>query len=407
MARIADFSPRTRQLLRDRAGNKCSVPWCRTPTSGPAVAAAKATSSGRAAHIFSSAAGGPRGQGGLSVAELSDIANGIWCCSRHADLIDVNRGEGHDAPSLRAYTRLAEALARVEQGGAVAPGAGWLSVLHVRSAHPFAAPFEIHFGKYTIIVGGNATGKTAIADMIAGLGKPHRWSRWRTPDLRRDVDFEITYFDPTPHQAAVTISHSQVMSTLDAQATAAIAGLFGIVRISMRSDEWRAPRITDFKRQPGLLDLAAALDEDPAGIATTVAGIKGRLVHSVRVTVTDEIEACLPFRPGSAKTLRDQHYPWGRLGHTGQLRVGLEAAIAVATERAKTQPTVLVVDDFDDHFDEDWRSAVLERLSTPGFPFQVVVLAFDKPPAGMVERWVMVNLSGSDDRVEVREAFAV
>ena len=179
VARQGDFSAKTRRLLANRVGGKCSLPWCRIPTAGPGQTRGSTVSSGEAAHISSAMPAGPRGQGGLTVEQLRDPANGLWCCTRHAALIDAGSGNGFEAETLRSCRALAEARAAVEQDGLAAPGAGWFHELRVRAAPTFAGPFTLRFGKSTVVVGANASGKTLLADMLAGIAKPERWSRWR------------------------------------------------------------------------------------------------------------------------------------------------------------------------------------------------------------------------------------
>jgi hypothetical protein len=65
--------------------------------------------SGIAAHIYSAAPGGPRGQGGLTKGELEQPENCIWLCSDHAKLVDNNRGIAFPPETLLSYKALQEA----------------------------------------------------------------------------------------------------------------------------------------------------------------------------------------------------------------------------------------------------------------------------------------------------------
>lgn len=84
-----EFLPKTKTLLAARAGNACSNPDCRRPTSGAALGDdGKAVSVGVAAHIKAAAPGGPRYDPSQSTEERRHASNGIWLCNAHAKQID-------------------------------------------------------------------------------------------------------------------------------------------------------------------------------------------------------------------------------------------------------------------------------------------------------------------------------
>src|SRR5438270_13316490 len=96
-----NFSHKTKKLLADRAGNRCSFPACQKTTSGPSKKSTNsATRIGQAAHIFSASPNGPRGHGNLNVSELESVQNGIWLCSDHAKLVDNNGGQDYSSATL-------------------------------------------------------------------------------------------------------------------------------------------------------------------------------------------------------------------------------------------------------------------------------------------------------------------
>jgi hypothetical protein len=79
----ADFNEKTRRILGDRAGWRCSVPGCNRPTVGPGHGDEEVARTGTAAHIHSAALSGPRGRGTLTDKQLASASNGIWCCADH------------------------------------------------------------------------------------------------------------------------------------------------------------------------------------------------------------------------------------------------------------------------------------------------------------------------------------
>ena len=98
-----NFSEVVKQRLAAEVGHRCSLPQCGIPTIGPSSTEPKGTSnSGVAAHITAAADGGPRFDGSLTPAERSSHENGIWCCAKHARMID-NDPTGYTAAQLRLW----------------------------------------------------------------------------------------------------------------------------------------------------------------------------------------------------------------------------------------------------------------------------------------------------------------
>ncbi len=84
-----EFPAKTKQALALRASYRCSFADCPQITVGPSDESPKAvTVIGKAAHIRAAAPGGRRYLESMTSKERSDISNGIWLCTNHADLID-------------------------------------------------------------------------------------------------------------------------------------------------------------------------------------------------------------------------------------------------------------------------------------------------------------------------------
>jgi hypothetical protein len=134
-----DFTKQTIETLADRAGNRCSNPDCRQPTSGPRTEPDKAVNIGVAAHITAASEGGPRYDPALTPEERRHPDNGLWLCQNCAKLVD-NDPAAYPVEVLRAWKRKAEEAAKreIEQhapsgepvgtgGGAVHSGSGGLA----------------------------------------------------------------------------------------------------------------------------------------------------------------------------------------------------------------------------------------------------------------------------------------
>ena len=92
MANGPDFSEGTKQTLAKRAGQVCSNPECRRPTSGPHSDETKAINLGEAAHIRA-ARQGARYDENMTDEQRGDISNGIWLCKECARRIDIDEAK--------------------------------------------------------------------------------------------------------------------------------------------------------------------------------------------------------------------------------------------------------------------------------------------------------------------------
>lgn len=85
-----DFSENTKQTLAKRAGQTCSDPECRRPTSGPHSDETKAVNLGEAAHIRAARPGQARYDVKMTDEQRRAISNGIWLCKECARKIDID-----------------------------------------------------------------------------------------------------------------------------------------------------------------------------------------------------------------------------------------------------------------------------------------------------------------------------
>lgn len=108
-----DFTDRTKRILAERVGNRCSNPLCRKMTSGPSSDPNKATNIGEAAHIAAASSGGKRYDSTMSSEERKSIDNGIWLCRTCARLIDTDEKK-YTVSLLNEWKEAAESEARRE-----------------------------------------------------------------------------------------------------------------------------------------------------------------------------------------------------------------------------------------------------------------------------------------------------
>ncbi len=172
-----NFSSATRDLVADRAGNQCSFPTCNRRTIGPGAGQNEVSGDGIGAHIYSASPRGPRGQGGLSREELEQPENCIWLCSTHAKLVDNNRGVAFPPETLHSYKALQEARVRREVQGLYSP-IGWVHELTLLENPTFKPSQKVRLSKLNLIYGANESGKSALAEWIAGIFDLRYLRRW-------------------------------------------------------------------------------------------------------------------------------------------------------------------------------------------------------------------------------------
>ncbi len=100
------FNNVTKQTLAKRAGQACSNPDCRKPTSGPHSDESKAINLGEAAHVRAARLGA-RYDGNMTNKERSAISNGIWLCKECARRIDVDEVK-YPVPLLAEWKNIHE-----------------------------------------------------------------------------------------------------------------------------------------------------------------------------------------------------------------------------------------------------------------------------------------------------------
>lgn len=172
-----EFTHRTRQILAQRVGCRCSVPWCRRLTTGPDLEEPGSRASvGRASHIRAAASGGPRYDQHQTPDERRAPENGIWLCAIHADLVDSSECL-YPAETLELWKGMHERLIRSELEGL--PGmTGWIHSVSARGLGPFRNWVSITLGHRTALIGENGTGKTLLMNQLACLSSRQRRKQW-------------------------------------------------------------------------------------------------------------------------------------------------------------------------------------------------------------------------------------
>jgi hypothetical protein len=414
-----EFSARTKRLVASRSGYHCSYPNCDALTIGPGRKSDTVSNTGVAAHIFSAAPSGPRGQALYTPKELESPDNAIWLCETHAKLVDNNRGRDFPPAVLVSYKGLHEAkIARLHRGG-LAP-LGWFHELRLFSSPLFETPSSVRFGKITFIAGENATGKSALWEWLAAISDPS-WGlrRWRRSlGGRSALHFNITYYGPLEHVLEVRVAAGgEVLLCLDGKDVPInpMPTRFVVVRRPDKADlddheksQW--DRWSDVER------ISYALHLDPIAIENILPKIRYSEGYVQRLWVPELQDETLSeedeLKRGQLMVqLRGREkypLPFGVLSGSEQVHVLMEIGIALSSFFAEHIPTVLIVEDFW-RLDSSARANWSTFLSSTEHLFQTVIeVVSDDGDIGLapVPSWEVVTLSGAPPMVSINQVGA-
>jgi hypothetical protein len=390
-----NFPIKVRRVIAERSAYRCSFPECYRLTIGPGASDAEVSCTGVASHIYSASPGGPRGSAGLSPLEVKAPANAIWLCGEHARQVDNNRGIKFPAPLLLSYKSLHEARISREQHNVYLPFT-WLQQLIVSRAPVFATPATLTLGKVTVIIGGNASGKTALYEWLAGISNPAILERWRPPvGAASGLLFNVTYFTPQRHMIGVEISGSEsIRYRVDDQEVPynPYPIKFIVVR-PQRAAKFR-DKLSDLQR------IAVMLGTDVAAVEELLPRVGHGLVNNVNrlwLSKKGHKLRLLTDVRGTCPGLDFNHLSSGE-----QACVLVELGIALARFSAQYVPTVLVIDSQDLNLPPHILKDYVDVLLAPENLFQSVleVLADGDQLSWRGCELVMLKGKVSDVRIE-------
>lgn len=351
----ADFSKETRLKLAQRAGFRCSNPQCGALTIGPGAGPEGVSDTGTASHIFAAAAGGPRGTGGLSDEERSTISNGIWMCANCGRLVDVNAGKMYSASLLRSWKDLHENRTRLEQGGHVQPF-GWVQSLEVTSHYLFM-PGVIRLSKLNLLFGMNGSGKTRLFHLLTCMTSPQLLMDAAFPNHPADLTCEITWFDPALRRATVEVRGEALEYHVDARRVPLPPRPYRVWSFGTRNQGFAV----DLSTIGGIADF---LDIDPWAARTVVRSLPDLLPDLISgVTVSDK---------GSVDISSVRAWRAADRRHVFKFYV----LAAFAELQARSEPTILVLDEPFDFMHPVMELEVLDLFERSHWTFQVILATF-------------------------------
>jgi len=293
--------------------------------------------------------------------ERSSINNGIWLCSDHAALIDVDV-EAYPAALLHRFKERHERLIELRQAGRVS-GHGALTRVTL-SGFVFQPEQCIDLYGATGIRGDNSSGKTAFLELLHGfLSRP--WlERWKTCDAGRSV-CDIEFLSDVKRNLKVSTGDGDLRFFMDDALHPGIRPPWTSLFLRSSDVAWRA-----------LIGGSGTIDELSTYFEFTPSELVG-LVEVAR-TFAPECGYRLQFEDGELHAQADHHdrmMPFAMLSSSEQAQVVLELALRIAALSSRCFPTVLLIDGSSvlSALDEPMLKETLRALGTRQRDYQVIV----------------------------------
>lgn len=363
MGRI-NFTPKTKCIVAKRAGLQCSYPTCDRRTLGPGAENDETSNSGTAAHIYSAAVGGPRGQGTLSEEELKHSDNAIWLCRDHGTLIDNNRGDRFPPQLLLSYKQMQEARIAHEHQGLYSP-IGWIHKVRLDESPIFVSGSSFILAKLNLVIGNNGTGKSALCEWISGVFDISYLSRWRK--VRNPLKVDLTYFIPQEIKVSLAMpDNNRVLYKVNERRTPSNPLKINIIT---HRREWH--RLTEEEENDDLVYFSGILKVDPVVVENLVEEIHDydhSKIRNIRFENEDGARhMCLDVE-GTHPRLSFRALSGGE-----QERVFIEFISALARFCGRYAPTILILDGFVSLFFKGWFDYYSHHFLDPDNQFQTIL----------------------------------
>jgi hypothetical protein len=295
-----------------------------------------------------------------------------------------------------SYRDLHEArIAREQQG--IARRMAWLDRVTVAHSAVFEPLAQMTLAKVTLVVGGNASGRTALCEWISAFERPELLERWNSERRFSPLRIELKLFDPAEQSIALGIDTARRIY-FEVNGVGVAYNPFPFRPIWLR-DDWSI-------RMP---------DDDDNWIASSL-GIDAYVVRNVLEEVRKDADAFTKnprievddegHRRIHALNMDSYDLPLRVFSTSERGRFLVDIAIALARTSARFVPTILLLDGFITNFDSKNLRTVAGRLASAENHFQSVLFMVtprddDNALHLLSPAWQMVRLRGRETNVTI------
>jgi hypothetical protein len=418
-SRDADFLPSVGEIIAARAGFRCSFLNCDESTIGAGTGPNDVERKGVAAHIFAASSGknAPRGTGGLSAEARSQAANGIWLCQDHSRIVDNDKGKNYPAAELQAWKSLHESRIAQEVRKVPGPSQGWLERVTFESNPIFLSGQEIVFGKVTLLLGANGTGKTAFCEWLSACaGESGNLIRWSgINDRARDVKLRLSLLLPSQteyemhfrgHDAAhqfdgrpvMDLSHAlrviymrgelyELKAEDDAEYLARVWGihLYQVAAIvkSLASSKYGMIKQAELREEEDEED-----DDEPVAVPDAIRELrKGRK----------------PMRLYAMIGAHESLFPLRGLSGRERSQIIVSGAMIIAERQSLHHNTILILELAGHLLPDELLSLYAEKFQSGDFRFQTLLVNHSERPNVDWTGWSVARFSAKPPRVRIEQ----
>jgi len=294
-----------------------------------------------------------------------------------------------------SYRDLHEArIAREQQG--IARRMAWLDRVTVAHSAVFAPLAQMTLAKVTLVIGGNASGRTALCEWISAFERPELLERWNSETRFSPLRIDLKLFDPAEQSIALGID-AEHRIYFEVNAVGVAYNPFPFRPIWLR-DDWSV-------RMPDNDDdwIASSLGIDAYVVANVLREVRGdasAFTKNPRIEVDDDGHRRIRAHNSDDRDLPLRVFSTGERG-----RLLVDIAIALARTSARFVPTILLLDGFITNFDSENLRTVAARLASGENQFQSVLFRVahgDEDALHLLSpAWQMVHLRGRETNVKI------
>lgn len=387
-------------------------------TSGPSDdVTGRSTVTGKASHITAASRGGPRYDDTLTDKERAHPNNGIWLCAICADRVDKPENEAaFPVELLRWWKEFHESSTGTDHASLENRRIYPIRRLTIVDFAGVRGEATIGFGALTLILGTNMLNQS-IGDLLLVFadremfertrqsisGKAQLYDRIPLPDGREwvitvKVDPPRTFRPKGRLRLQKADGRELVITTETTGATLAIGdNVVPTFRPAITAIS--TGKAASVLLSGGNCDQHHTLDDNPSG----------RFGMSLR-----EWKACIQGTPTSESAFHydyifdgdkglqvsldpaTEHLPFGVLSHGEKSRVIVDLAVRVATNAAKVDSCILLINQADLLIYPDSWSTFFEWIERKRPPFQTIVDLWERPSKGMLSRALCYEANGTD-----------